>query len=370
MTKTSILITLSLLLFISCKKNKQIETRSFYMGVTPWPADFTQQELDVSYNFINNHCDLVSHHFDEGIPYEEAYKNKNWPAHFLADLQTRKTKTAAGKKILLSSSALNLSRKHKADYYLYSETISSTVKTQWEQLPVNDARVVSAYVNYISFIDSVLQPSYINFGVESNLDTWATVDFLQYKDFISKVYSVLKNRYPTIPIFISVMVNPAAQSIEYASQLMVYSDYLTLSAYPYGTAGAYNNGKGDPSYLPASFFDNYINLAGGKPIAFAETGYIAEDLTIPSFNVNLQSNSSWQKDYLEKIFKITNDNKGKFIVWFCSKDYDAGNNTLRNLGLFTDLFLMWEDTGLIDENNTARPALTSWETWMKKKKIE
>lgn len=358
------------MLFISCKKNKPAETRSFYMGVTPWPGDFNQPEVDAAYNFINNHCDLVSHHFDKGIPYEEAYNNSNWPAHLIADLQTRKTKTAAEKKILLSSSALSLSRKHKAGYYLYSETISSTVKTRWEQLPVNDARVVSAYVNYIAFLDSVLQPSCINFGVESNLDTWEAADFLQYKDFISKVYPALKNRYPTIPIFISVMVNPASQSINYASQLMQYSDYLTLSAYPYGYAGAYNNGKADPSYLPSSFFDNYLALAAGKPIAFAETGYIAENLSIPSFNVNLQSNSTWQKDYLEKILKITNDHKGKFVVWFCSKDYDAGNTTLRNLGLFTDLFLLWEDTGLIDENNVQRPAWKSWEMWMKRKKTE
>ncbi len=340
------------------------------MGVTPWPADFNQQETDAAYNFVNNHCDLVSHHFDDGIPYEEAYNKSNWPAHFITELQTRKTRTAAGKKILLSSSALNLSRNHKAEYYRYSETISSAIKYQWEQLPVNDAKVIAAYVNYISFIDSVLQPAYINFGVESNADSWTTGDFLQYKDFISQVYAALKNRYPSKPVFISVMVNPAAQSINYASQLMLYSDYLTLSAYPYGYAGAYNNGKADPSYLPPSFFDNYLSLASGKPIAFAETGYIAEDLSIPSLNINLKSNSSWQKDYIEQVLRITNDHNGKFFVWFCHKDYDAGNNTLRSLGLFNDLFLMWEDTGLLDETNTQRPAFTSWNTWMKKKKTE
>ena len=51
------------------------------MGVTPWPADFTSAEIDSAYQFINHHCDIVSHHFDEGIPYEDAYITwLNWMA--------------------------------------------------------------------------------------------------------------------------------------------------------------------------------------------------------------------------------------------------------------------------------------------------
>jgi hypothetical protein len=35
--------------------------------------------LDTAYNFINQHCDIVSHHFDDGIPYDEAYKQQPMP---------------------------------------------------------------------------------------------------------------------------------------------------------------------------------------------------------------------------------------------------------------------------------------------------
>jgi len=48
-----------------CKKESSQPTRSFYLGVTPWPADFTAGEVDAAYRFINSHCDMVSHHFDK-----------------------------------------------------------------------------------------------------------------------------------------------------------------------------------------------------------------------------------------------------------------------------------------------------------------
>ena len=101
-----------------CKKRSPaLETRTFYMGVTPWPADFTLSEVDSAYRFIDTHCDMVSHHFDDGIPYEEAFYNRTMPAVLLQDLQTRKTKTAIGKKVLLSVSALALDRISRPGYY-------------------------------------------------------------------------------------------------------------------------------------------------------------------------------------------------------------------------------------------------------------
>ena len=47
-------------------------TRSFYMGFTPWLyAATTQAETDV-YNFINSTGDIVAHHFQQGIPFNDA----------------------------------------------------------------------------------------------------------------------------------------------------------------------------------------------------------------------------------------------------------------------------------------------------------
>ena len=355
---------------IACKKSGQdVETRSFYMGVTPWPADFTEEEVNNSYDFINNHCDIVSHHFDDGIPYEEAFNDQPMPASFLQDIQTRKTKTAAGKKVFLSVSALNLTRKEKSDYYS-NVVVSDSIKNFWKQLPFNDARVVTAYINYISRLIDAFQPVYVNYGVESNHPFWSAAQFNLYKDFLSKVYAQLKTKYSAIPFFVSFMVDETPEGLSYASQLLPYTDFIGLSAYPYVTVSSSANGNTDPAKFPFDYFENFINLDPNKPLAFAETGYIAEDLVIPSYSLNKQGNEKWQKDYLEMISKLCNEKKAKLLIWFCHKDYDAGDNTLRNLGLYQDFFGLWEDTGLKDEAGRERPAYQSWLQWMQKKKIE
>jgi hypothetical protein len=50
--------------------------------------------------------------------------------------------------------------------------------------------------------------------------------------------------------------------------------------------------------------------------------------------MNKQGNPQWQAAYLQKCYDLLNKFKGKFLVWFCHKDYDAGNNTIRSLGLY------------------------------------
>ncbi len=357
--------------FIQCKKNTTAEaTRSFYMGVTPWPADFTDAELNASYNFINNNCDIVSHHFDEGIPYEEAFHNSNWPAGLIAEVNTRKTKTSAGKKILLSSSALSLTRKSKAPYSRFSETVATDVKNRWEVMPVNNDSVVTAYVNYIVYLAETLQPTFINFGVESNEASWSSADFALYKDFISKVYQRLKVIYPGLPLMVSFMVTELPSSLSLANQLMPYTDYIALSAYPYTHVSSSASGNTNPALFPSDFFTRFIQLDTNKPFCFAETGYIAEDLVIPVFSLNKQGNAAWQNDYLQLICNLTNERRGKFIIWFCQKDYDAANNTLRSLGVYQDLYGLWEDTGLVDENNNKRPSYNTWLGWQQRRKVE
>lgn len=368
-----LLLTLLVVSHFTCrKKNPMLSepSRTFYMGVTPWPADFTTAEVNNAYSFINNNCDIVSHHFDEGIPYEEAYTNSNWPVGLIEDINKRVTKTAAGKKILLSSSALALSRNTKAPYSKYSDNIQASLKKEWEQLAFNDPKVVTAYTNFIIYLINAIKPAYINYGVESNLDTWNDADFILYKDFLRQVFAGVKSAYPSIPLMVSFIVTETPQSLAFANQLVPYTDYIALSAYPYTHVSSSANGNTNPALFPADFFTKYINLANDKPFCFAETGYIAEPLLIPFFNLNKQGNEQWQNDYLQMICNLTNERKGKFIIWFCQKDYDAGVRTLKSLGLYQDLFGLWQNTGLTNENNVQRPAYTTWINWMKLKKIE
>lgn len=342
------------------------EKRTFYMGVTPWPADFNVAEVDTSYAFVNNHCDIVSHHFDDGIPYEEAFNNQPMPTQLQNDVNYRVSHTNSSKKILLSVSALNLSRLHKADYYVNS-TVATAVQDSWESLPVNHPNVVTAYVNYISWLIDSFQPDYVNYGVESNVLTFPSADFALYKDFLSQVYSQLKANYPNLPFFVSFIVDESTEGFSYANQLLPYTDYIGLSSYPYVTVSSSVNGNTNPDLFPANYYERFITMAN-KPFVFAETGYIAENLVIPSYSLNRQGNEVWQKAYLEKICQLSNQYNAKFVIWFCSKDYDAGITTIQSLGLFQDLFLFWRDTGLKDQNGHPRPSYQLWKSWMAKEK--
>jgi hypothetical protein len=348
------------------KKTDTKEQRSFYMGVTPWPADFTPSAVDDAYSFINAHCDFVSHHFDEGIPYEEAFNNLEFPQQLRDDVAARKQKTAIGKKIFLSVAALNLTRHQKADYYSHSDQLSQTTKDSWQALPVNDAKVVTAYTSYMSWLIDQFHPAFVNYGVESNDINWMPAQFVLYKDFLSKVYANLKTKYPGLPFFVSFMVNEEAVALTQASQLLPYTDYISLSAYPYTSASSTADGNTDPKKFPADYFTRFINLDASKPFGFAETGFIAQPLAIAAYSLNKQGSSAWQRDYLDLILHLCNDRKAKFLIWFCYADYDAGNERLRSLGLYQDLFGLWQDIGFKDENNSLRPSYYLWLEWMNK----
>jgi ADP-glucose pyrophosphorylase len=154
------------------------------------------------------------------------------------------------------------------------------------------------------------------------------------------------------------MVDESAEGLNYASQLLPYTDMLGLSAYPYVNISSSATGNTDPALFPANYFERFINLDSSKPLAFAETGYIAENLSIPFYSLNKQGKESWQKDYLEKIFSLCNKHKAELLIWFCHKDYDAGNIRLRQLGKYQDLFGFWEDIGTIEAFYNANLALT------------
>lgn len=371
MQKKSLLLPVILLLLVSaCKKKVQPEeTRSFFIGTTQWPADFTEAELNNSYNFINNNCDIVCYHFDDGVPYEEAYNNQPMPVKLLQDVQLKKSKTQAGKKVYLGISALKLNRKERTGYY-DSNAVNPSVVNYWKQLPFDDAKVITAYFNFACWLIDQFQPSFINYGIESNHPYWDATAFSQYNRFLSSVYGMLKARYPDIPIFLSLMVDENPANLSNASQLLPYSDYVALSAYPYVTISSSANGNTNPAKFPADFFSRFINLAPNKPLVFAETGYIAENLVVPSYSLNKQGTESWQNEYLKLVFNLCNERKAKFMIWFCHKDYDAGNATLQAMGLYQDLFAIWEDTGLKDETGRERSSYSTWTQWYKRKKID
>lgn len=358
------------LLTAACNREEDaVPTRPFYMAVTPWPADFTLPAVDSAYSFINSHCNAVSHHFDDGVPYEEVYRNLILPASLQNDVAQRKSKTAGGKTVFLSVAPLNLTRREKAAYYREALTADST-KQRWAAYPINHPAVVAAYAAYVNYLIGAFRPAFVNYGVESNEVSWPPNRFAEYNDFLRQVYARLKAMHPGLPLFVSFMVTDDPLSLQRASQLLPYTDHLALSAYPYVTALSTADGITDPSRFPTDYFTRFLNLAPNKPWGFAETGYIAEDLSVPTYGLDKKGTAAWQDAYLKLVLQLGTDRKAEYLVWFCHRDYDAGNNRLRTLGLYQDVFALWEDTGLTDEAGRTRAAYHRWLEWVKRERTD
>lgn len=347
------------LLLFSCKKTEPAPAEKSLLGVTPWPADFTVDEQRKAYDFIQADCDFVSHHFDDGIPFEEAFSNSGMPATLVNDVIFRKSHTT-GKPVLLSVSALDLSRKQKAAYYRDAPQTPANVKARWKELPFDHPDIIKAYTNYILWLAGQFHPAWINYGVESNLALWPAADFARYKNFLREVYTALKKEFPHTPIMLSLMVTEEPMAFQYGRELMPYSDFVALSAYPYTHVSSSADGNTDPTLFPANYFERWIDLDSGKPWCFAETAYIAETLDLPEFSLKKYGTPGWQDEYLQMTTTLLTKRKGKFMVWFCYKDYDAGVQRLKQTGQYQPLFSFWQDTGLFDETHQPRPALATW----------
>ncbi len=355
---------LPLLVLSACKK-AQIDSRTFYMAVTPWPYDFNKDGVNQAYNFIHQNCDAVSHHFDDGIPWQEAYDNLPWPSELRKNLDERIAKTPAGKKVLLSVAPLAFSRKEKAGYYRGKNENDKGV--DWVAKPFDDTMVATAYARFVSRMAHEFNASFINFGVESNSKDWDTTNFAKYKIFLKRVYSKLKSEFPSLPIFISVMVVPEPGFKTNASALADIGDWTGISCYPYSSIGSTTLGSTDPDLIEKNLLESYIDLAN-KPWCFAETGYIAQDLYMPQTGISKRGLPEWQYKYLNQIFTLANRRNCQLMVWFCHRDYDAGTRTLKAIGAYLEFFSLWQNTGFEDENGWKRPAFKLWSDWNKTEK--
>ena len=109
---------------------------------------------------------------------------------------------------------------------------------------------------------------------------------------------------------------------------------------------------------------NLYNMAPGKPVAIAETAFLAEDLTLEIFNGNtIQGNQDYQARYLDLLFSEMAGIDCRFITWFAIRDYDQLWLSMEEQGV-DGIFKSWRDTGLIDEEGNPRLALEYWDKWL------
>ena len=369
----TILITAITVLFFSCgDENSENSTRSFYMGFTPWPYAATPEAIDNVYSFINTEGDMVAHHFQQGIPFtaSDTLDFNTYDVNVRNEINDRINKTSPGKVIYLAIDSLNGSRNGLAD--LWGSSANTPSPTPWDARSFDDTAVITAYVNFsIAVIEKFRTeygtlPVYFNYATEiSELMINSTSKFTEFIVFAQAVYPAIKTAYPSIKMMVSIALKtPGSTGMTTTTagfaQIKDYVDVVGISTYGYAFYS--HSDKGNPDNLPADWLTQIKTIASGKPYGVTETGWIAEDLSIDAYSLNVTSSENYQNNYLNKLMNGCNDElNAEMIIWFTSHDYDTlWTDTLDS----DDLSKIWKDTGLISEAMTGRSALTSWRSWM------
>lgn len=336
------------------------ETRPFQMGFTPFPYDFTDDAVKFTYANINYHSDLVIHHFDNGIPWDEALEDSNLPLNIISDLNGRIASTGKDHAVYLGVTPLSTYRDKVADYWGKTQHMELTGK--WKDKGFTDLELMQAYLNFCKFMVDKFEPEYFAYGIEVNMLGYHDPDaFEEYLIFIENIYGSLKESYPELPVFLTIQletfINHFEDQEDIVRSLLPYTDYITISSYPFGNFG-------DPDDIPDDWFSRLYGMAPEKPVAIAETAFLAEDLTLEIFNGNtIEGNQDYQVEYMDRLLNEMASLDCKFITWFVVRDYDELWLKMKEQGA-DEIFKSWRDTGLIDENGAPRKALDYWDKWL------
>lgn len=364
---TALLLLAVIALTISnCSKDDDPQTRAFYMGFTPFPYDISGEAVNYVYDKIESEADIINHHFDNGVPWQEAFTGAPFSQMITGDWNFRKSHTPASHKVYLSVTPLNFSRTGLAAYRGSEDNMP--LPSPWDTYRFNDEAVKVAYFNYCKRSIDFFQPAYFNMAIEANLlyfnnpAVWS-----EYMQLHSYIYQKLKATYPALQIFTSVTGahlldgyfggNDYAQQRLAVLQLMEYSDLYAISFYPYLSGFLANP-------YPENTFEELFNISP-KPLAIAETGYVAQRFTIDVGKglVNIESDPAKQQKYFQDLLKACEERKAEFVINFALRDYDQ---LWEDIGSPNDINIAWRDSGFYDENGNSRPVLATWKSYFKK----
>ncbi len=336
-------------------------SRSYYLGFTPFPYAISTEAVDFSYDTISNNADLVAHHLEEGVPWDELDLNQgieNFPTELRDGWALRRAKSPPGHLNYVAISPIALQR----------NAIAPRPDSVGGGLPAwltafNLDRTKTAYLRYSIEAIEYFDPDYLVIGIEVNELRHSRPDLWDdYLELHRDTYNSLRALYPELSISVSVTgmnlipgyTDATATTEKYNEQLaalgavMAYSDLYCLSLH---------------TFISALLADTVISTdelqqifaANDKPLAVCETSYPAQVFTLGALTWN--GDSSKQQQYFENLFSVIENHAAEFIVSFVIRDYD---DLWVSLGSPDDFNKLWRDTGFYDEAGSARPVLETW----------
>lgn len=354
------------------QKDPSRNGRSFLMGFTGFPYDFTIEAQQETYEHINRFGDIVSYHFDRGIPWEEALQgDDSYHSNLIAEIDGAVNSIRDGQRVCLALTPQSQARRGELALY-WNEESEQPLPDAWASRSFDDPEVAIAYLNFARYLVDRFDPDYFVYAIETNGGFVGTDDpeFLAFTIFLSRVYPILKASYPDIPILLSVQASadgaPRDELLEMTRTLIVFSDLIGISTYPY--LQLHFDGlvtPGDPGNIAGGLLTDIASLAPHKRIAITETGYAAETVVLPDLGLVVPSMAEWQREYVRWLMPRLNAMGAEFVIWFVSRDYDLALERVANEGFdIPDLYFVWRDNGLLDGDGDARASLGVWRSWL------
>jgi len=325
--------------------------RNFKMGFSTWSYGPDESDRKDTYQFIANHADIYSEQIDEYIPWRALESQSPLPQAFVDDLDYRLAERPIGHELLLSVSLLNTDRSDllpDADGYLPAHT------------ELNDAVIVQSYEDYLSYLVDHFQPNYLVIAMEINdLYLHDPPKWEAYKALSQIIRANLKAKYPELLTSESVVLHnwyqPEVDEPDaYISEISAYVnqlDFAAISFYPFF------KGQNRSRQFQKSF--DFLHEQVDIPIAFVETTHLAEDLSVPSYEIEISSDACEQNEYLETLLINAQEHDYLFLIWWSHRDYDRLWQVFPDE--VKDIGKLWRDTGLIDEDGNERAAYRTWE---------
>jgi hypothetical protein len=348
------------------------------MGFTPFPHAFTIEAVEAAYDVISRDADMIVQHFDDGVPWQEALGNANtattyrdtYAANLLEDLDYRLQHKPAGHCIYLAVTPLGPLRDGLA--LRRGNAANEPLSPPWDTYALDHPDVIKAYTRHCLDMIQHFKPDYFAYAIEANILAYydkqnGTNKWAQFVNLVKAVYPAIKAKHPDLPIFISLQIgifhSDITEQTTIIKQILPYTDYMAISAYPYTDIQ-------DPLALPGNYFSELTALAPAKPVAIAETAWPAEDVVDvdnPGFIIAAEDPYR-QQQYVERLMNEMDKLNGRFITLFITRDYDAFWES--DLKYLPDarLLRIWRDTGLYDGQGGPRPALKIWRSALKRPK--
>lgn len=183
-------------------------TRSFYLGLTYQPYDWSEQAFEETYSFIANNSDMIFHYFDDGVPWEEASSDSKYHNNVESQLNERMKHIRKNQKITVGVNFLGKDRRTVAFYWGKEDSLPRSGK--WANYGINHPDVISAYISYCRSMIKRFNPDYFIYGMEVDsveLDI-TSKEFQALETVITRTYIELREEFPNLPLVLTFMLAP------------------------------------------------------------------------------------------------------------------------------------------------------------------